>query len=197
VAESQPDVDGHELEVLRAGVRLMALRAFGDAELADEVAQETIVRAFHALRSSRPEQLGPFVAGIARHVITDIIRAKPRDVSLQDLPPESEPHTSGDALSLLCEAGEQTRVRQALEHLTPEDRDLLRLSFVEGLASSEIAKRTGAPPERIRQRRHRALARLREAFDATSAASPTRHGPPDGATVSAIGTPAGKIGSTR
>lgn len=198
VGEIEPDVDGHELEVLRAGVRLMALRAFGDADLADEVAQETIVRAFHALRSSRPEILGPFVAGIARHVITDIIRAKQRDVPLEDLSPESEPQTSGDPLFLLCEAGEHARVRQALELLTKDDRDLLRLSFFEGLSSSEIAKRIGAPPERIRQRRHRALARLREAFDRPSEAAPVRHGLPGGATLdTAVGSTADKVRSSK
>ena len=179
------------MEVLRAGIRLMALRAFGDPDLADEVAQESIVRAFHSLRSSRPERLGPFVAGIARHVIADIIRARPREVPLDHLAPDSVPRTQRDALTTLCDAAEQLRVRQALGLLAPEDRDLLRLVFFDGLSPSEIAQRLGAPPERIRQRKLRALGRLRRAFDEGAESAPLRHASQSGATMKspAIGGP--------
>ena len=191
MVEGPAEIVGAELEVLRAGIRLMALRALGDADLADEVAQEAIVRAFHSLRSSRPGKLGPFVAGIARHVIADIIRARPREVPLDDLAPDSEPRTRSDPLATLCDAAEQQRVRQALGQLSQEDRGLLQLVFFEGLSPSEIAQRLGAPPERIRQRKLRALGRLRLAFDqATDSAGP-RHVGRSGATVSStvVGAP--------
>jgi DNA-directed RNA polymerase specialized sigma24 family protein len=114
----------------------MALRALGNADLADEVAQESIVRAFHALRTSRPERLGPFVAGIARHVIADIIRARPREVPIDSLPMASTPRTQGDPLTLLCDASERARVHEALGQLASEDRDLLRLVYFDGLSPS-------------------------------------------------------------
>ena len=177
------EIDGAELETLRAGVRLMALRALGDAELADEVAQESIVRAFHSLRLSRPERLGPFVAGIARHVIADIIRARPREIRLDDLAPDSEPHTVRDALVMLCDASEQARVHAALGLLATPDRDLLHLVYFDGLSPSEIADRLGAPPERIRQRKLRALARLRRAFDHSPDSAMPRHAGGSGATM--------------
>ena len=185
------DIEGAELEVLRAGIRLMALRALGNADLADEVAQESIVRAFHSLRSSRPENLGPFVAGIARHVIADIIRARPREVPLDALAPDSEPRTERDPLTILCDASEQAQVRQALALLAQEDRDLLRLVFFEGLSPSEIAQRLGAPPERIRQRKLRALGRLRLAFDEGAESARQRHASQPGATMKnpAVGAP--------
>ena len=181
--EEPAEVDGAELETLRSGVRLMALRAFGDSELADEVAQESIVRAFHSLRLSRPQRLGPFVAGIARHVIADVIRTRPREVRLDELAPDSEPHTLRDPLVMLCEASEQARVHAALGLLTAPDRDLLHLVFFEGLSPSEVALRVGAPPDRIRQRKLRALARLRIAFDRSPASTPPCHAGPSGATV--------------
>lgn len=191
MAESPALIEGAELEVLRAGIRLMALRAFGNAELADEVAQETIVRAFHSLRSSRPEKLGPFVAGIARHVIVDIIRARPREIPLEDLAPGSVPRTQHDALTMLCDAAERDQVHQALNLLAPEDRDLLRMVFFEGLSPSEIAQRVSAPPERIRQRKLRALGRLRRAFDEGTESARLRHASPVGATMKSppIGAP--------
>ena len=189
VVESPAEIEGAELEVLRAGVRLMALRAFGDPDLAGEVAQETIVRAFHSLRSSRPEKLGPFVAGIARHIIADIIRARPREVPLDDLAPDSQPRTQQrDALAVLCDASEQARVHRALGLLAQEDRELLRLVFFDGLSPSEIAQRLGAPPERIRQRKLRALARLRRAFDEGAKSTQLRHASQSGATMKSPAT---------
>lgn len=176
------EVDGAELETLRAGVRLMALRALADVELADEVAQESIVRAFHSLRLARPERLGPFVAGIARHVIADIIRARPREIRLDDLAPDFEPHTLRDPLVMLCDASEQARVHEALGLLATPDRDLLHLVYFDGLSPSEIAERLGAPPERIRQRKLRAIARLRLAFRHPADSATPRHAGPSGAT---------------
>ena len=169
------EIEGAELEVLRAGIRLMALRSLGSADLADEVAQETLVRAFHSLRSSRPEKLGPFVAGIARHVIADVIRAKPREVPLDALGSAGEPQTARDALTLLCDAAERARVHEALRTLSTEDRELLHLVFFEDLSPSEIAQRLGAPAERIRQRKLRALGRLRVAFAASTSSTILRH----------------------
>ena len=62
------------VEQLRLGLRIMALRALGDPEAAEEAVQETLVRALEALREGRPrdpEKLGAFVRGIARHVIAE------------------------------------------------------------------------------------------------------------------------------
>lgn len=183
MVESQAEIDGAELEVLRAGIRLMALRALGSGDIADEVAQESIVRAFHALRSTRPERLGPFVAGIARHVIADIIRARPRETRLDDLAGGLEPQTSGDPLAMLCDASEQGRVHHALGLLGAGDRELLRLVYFEGLSLTEIAQRLSAPPERIRQRKLRALARLRVAFGESPGSAQMRHVAQSGATI--------------
>ena len=180
VVERQAAVDGAELDVLRAGVLLMALHALGNIDLAEEVAQETIVRAFHALRTSRPDKLGPFVAGIARHVIADIIRARPREVSLDNLTPDAEAQTQRDPLTALCDEQERTQVHRALGLLSTADRELLRLVFFEELSPSQIAQRLRVPAERIRQRKLRALARLRRAFEQSAA---QRHDRQVGATI--------------
>jgi RNA polymerase sigma-70 factor (ECF subfamily) len=161
----------------------MALRALGNADIAEEVAQESLVRAFHSLRSSRPEKLGPFVAGIARHVIADIIRARSRERPLDDLASNLEPQTVRDQLTILCDASEQARVHDALGLLGPEDRELLRLVYFEGLSPTKIAERFGAPPERIRQRKLRALARLRIAFGESSEPATPRHAGQSAATM--------------
>lgn len=163
---------GMDLELLRAGVRLMALRALGDADAADEVAQETLVRALVALSDVTPDRVGAYVGGIARHVIADVGRARARITSLDAVPATSLHGSAPDALEVLCTASERQRVRHALDQLSADDRELLHLCYFEGHSPAEIAERSDVPAERIRQRKHRALARLREAFDTVA---PPRH----------------------
>jgi RNA polymerase sigma-70 factor (ECF subfamily) len=155
-----------DLELLRSGIRLMALRALGDPDAADEIAQETLARAVEVLRCpNKTTNLGAYVAGIARHVIADHFRAKERLVSIDRVDSETLRADGTDPLTALCYEGELARVRHALGELPDDDRELLRLCYFEGLTPTEVAGRMGVPPERIRQRKLRALQRLRIAFD--------------------------------
>jgi RNA polymerase sigma-70 factor (ECF subfamily) len=158
-------MDPAHLETLRAGVRLMALRGLRDADAADEAAQETLTRALTALAAGRPDdpdRLGAFVAGVARHVIADVHRRSARVLPLDAVPEPMD--TAPNALAIIIRDDERARVRRALDGLVAGDRELLRLCFFEGLEPTEIARRRGEPPERIRKRKERALARLRAAL---------------------------------
>ncbi len=161
--QPQPEV----IERLRAGLQIMALRALGDPEAAEEAVQETLVRALEALRDGRlsdPGKLGAFVRGIARHVITDIHRARQRTAPLRTAPGADPASTANDPLAALVTAEERERVRLALTQLSASDREILRLSFFEGLGPVDIAERLGEPALRVRKRKSRALSRLRQAL---------------------------------
>jgi len=155
-----------ELEQLRAGLKAMALRALGDPDAADEVAQETLARAVEALRQERVREgwsLGAFVRGIARHVIADAFRTRDRTRALDALS-ETADRRAHDALSVLISAQEKERLRQALRRLSAGELEILHLSYMEGLTPAQIAERLDEPPHRIRKRKSRALSRLRRAF---------------------------------
>ena len=155
------------LEHLRPGLELLALRTLGSLDASREAVQETLARAVVALANgqpSDPDKLPAFVAGIARHVIVDAVRAQRRVVPLDTLPGGDHASSAADALSALVSAAERARVRDALSHLSASDRDLLRLCYFEGLSPGEIAERLGEPADRVRKRKSRALERLRHAF---------------------------------
>lgn len=155
------------LEHLRPGLELIALRMLGAVDAAREAVQETLARAVAALANgqpSDPDKLPAFVAGIARHVAVDMLRADRRLVSLDTLPPADHPSNASDVLSALVSTAERTRVRDALSRLATADREVLRLCYFEGLTPAEIAVRFGEPAERVRKRKSRALERLRAAF---------------------------------
>jgi RNA polymerase sigma factor (sigma-70 family) len=153
-----------ELSRLRSGIRIMALHDLRDPDLAEEVAQDTMVRLVQALREGRlqdPASLGAFTRAIARHVIVDTLRARQR---LAAVGATEEPASEEDSLGALVSAEQAARVRVALEQLSTGDREILRLSFFEGLTPQQLAERTGEPSTRVRKRKERALERLRKVF---------------------------------
>jgi RNA polymerase sigma factor (sigma-70 family) len=146
---------------------LLALRAVGDQSAAEEIAQESLARAVAAAERGTLVRRGgtaAFVAGIARHVITDRLRLQGREAPLSAA--DAVPTSEVDPLERLLAADEATQVRAALSALGSADRELLRLSYYEGRTPTEIASLTGEPSERIRKRKSRALERVREFLEA-------------------------------
>ncbi len=191
--ESGPVLDEQELLLLAKGVRLIAMRALGDAEAAGEVVQETIARTVQALAEGRVRDhgaLGGFVRAVARHVVTDELRRYSRVVPLSTaIHPEADGLAAADdrnPLDALVRDEEAAAVRAALGTLSPRDRRVIRLSFVDGLTPAAVAERLREPRARVRKRKSRALERLREALLAArsgheSASRPTSVVKPDSA----------------
>ena len=154
---------------------MVALRAFGAPDLADDVAQEVLARGIAAAQSGRltpDDNVGAYLHGIARHVIADTRRAQGRE---PQVPSSVEPSpVAAVALGELITEEERARVRGALARLSERDRAILRLAFYDDLNSAEIASRLGEPAARIRKRKSRALNRLREAFMAARHTSDVR-----------------------
>jgi len=153
-------VNPADLSKLVPRLRAMALYALGDEATAQDVAQEAITRALaraHELRD--PEKAAAFVLGIARHIITDHIRARRRiEVDVDNFEIE-ESHP--DALALLLADEQRAQLRNALTELSADDREVLRLSYDEGLGPADIAARLNQPYTAVRKRKSRALERLR------------------------------------
>ena len=59
---------------------------------------------------------------------------------------------------------EAWQVRLALDQLPAEERQVVRLSWFDGLAHPEIADRLGVPVGTVKSRSHRAHRRLAELF---------------------------------
>jgi RNA polymerase sigma-70 factor, ECF subfamily len=156
-----------DLESLRPGLQLLAIRALKTSDAADEAVQETLARAVTALSNGQladPAKLAAFVAGIARHVIADALRARGRVISIDSASAAGHLSSDPDTLGALVSADERARVRTVLAGLPAADRELLRLCYFEGLTPGEIAGHLGEPAERVRKRKSRALERLRRAF---------------------------------
>ncbi|MCL7972505.1 MAG: sigma-70 family RNA polymerase sigma factor, partial [marine benthic group bacterium] len=156
-----------ETSGLVESVRIIALRRLADPHLAEDVAQETLVRALEALDRGRLEDLSrlpAYVRAIARNVIADHYRSTRGAISLGSAPQLELSRDSGNPLRDLLTEEDRRQVRVALGCLSQGDREILRQCYFEGLSPKTIAERNGEPAPRVWKRKSRALARLRTAF---------------------------------
>lgn len=146
-------------------IRLFAARRLGEAEGAEDVAQETLRRVVEALRAERiehPPALAAFAFQTARYVCLQLHRSKAREhraLERVSADPATHGHPS-DALTALIAEERRTAVRAALGGLDRGDCELLRLAYYDQLSVDEIAARLRSTPGAVRVRKHRALRRL-------------------------------------
>lgn len=140
----------------------VALSVLGSRELAADCVQQAFVQAWRAAGSFDEERaLGPWLHAITRRAAIDLYRREARHRTVDgDRAPE--PSTEPVAIERTWETWE---VRRALDQLPDDEREVIRLSHLEGLTHTEIAARTGVPVGTVKSRSHRAHQRLVELLD--------------------------------
>jgi RNA polymerase sigma-70 factor (ECF subfamily) len=164
------DTRAFEVLVLRYQARIVnyASAMVRDAGAAEDVAQETFVRAWRGMGRFRGESsfktwLYRIATNVARtHLDRHGRQARIADRSLDD---EAEPLQAGDVPSPAPDAETSLVRREAIDRALSELPDELRLALVlrdvEGLDYKEIAGVTGAPIGTVESRIFRARRRLR------------------------------------
>jgi RNA polymerase sigma factor (sigma-70 family) len=139
----------------------VAHRVLGERELAEEATQQTFVQAWRAANSFDPSrQLGPWLATIARRVAIDVHRREARRAhgSLDDVAPG---HPAVITLPDTAESAyDAWEVRRALADLPADEREVVRLQYLDGLSQSETAARLGIPLGTVKSRSLRAYRKL-------------------------------------
>lgn len=137
----------------------------GDEQTAQDLTAEVFGRFLQALRSGRgPDQhLKSWLYRVAHNLIVDELRRRTHrnHQSLDDAPAEvlHDGEQSPDERAWTAIAGAQ--VREALAELSPDQRQIVILKFLEGLDNSEIAEITGKTVGAVKALQHRALESLR------------------------------------
>ena len=143
------------VESYRPRLQLVATRMLGDADEAQDLVQEALLRGYLGLSQLRDaERFGAWLVGIAMNLARMTLRRRAAYeralVRVAAVPAEEEDR---DTLAV---------VREAVELLPPRERDAVVLHYVDGLACEEIAEVLDSSPGAVRVRLHRARARLRE-----------------------------------
>lgn len=127
-----------------ADVYRFAHRILGDADAAEDAAQETFVRLHRSLASVDPARaLRPLVLTIAKNVAVDALRARAkRPKNVPEVEATAPPKARGASAVEKDAADEERRacVRAALDALAPEHRTILILRHVDGLKLEAIAE---------------------------------------------------------
>lgn len=151
----------------------VAYRVLGDAGLAQDATQQTFVQAWRASAGyDSTRALAPWLATIAQRVAIDVYRRERRYRGHQDL------DVVDPALVTLPPSAEQIsdvwEVRRALQQLTQDERELIRLQHYGQLTHTEIARQLSIPIGTVKSRSHRAHRRLAGLLTHLRAHSPDR-----------------------
>lgn len=155
--------DAFRLLVRRYGdvLHAHALRMVGSQDVAADLVQQAFVQGYRKLSSCRePARVGAWLFRILANRCRDHVRSpRRRDVPLQVLP--DLPSVRGDPADAAASAEVRSRVRAALDRLTPEQREAFVLKHVEGLSYEEIAAAMSLSVASLKMRVHRARESLR------------------------------------
>jgi RNA polymerase sigma factor (sigma-70 family) len=172
------DLDGSFEELVLAHQRLvygLALRVVANQADAEEVAQDTFVRAYHALAGYEAERvaamrLRPWLAQIALNLARNRRRRRPPPTRpLEDgdggLPMVAAP-AAGQPDQLAERRQEREQLAELLAGLPRGWREAVVLRHVEGLAYAEVAEVLGRPVGTVKTHVHRGVRQLRATLEA-------------------------------
>ena len=137
------------------GLYRYAMRLVGDEDLAEDCVSETFNRFLKTVKAGKgPEHhLQAYLYRVAHNWITDHYRCQP---SLP-LNPDFMSDPADDPSRAFAEKAEEERVRNALRLLTPEQRQVIVLKYLENWRNQEVAEAVNKPVGAVKALEHRAL----------------------------------------
>lgn len=153
----------------------LVLRMVRDRQLAEDLAQETFIKALNAIASYKPEyKFSSWIFKIANNAAIDQLRRREVDTLSIDGAPNATSADDIEATALqVGDKGETplaelearelgTHIERAIAQLRPEYRSCIMLRHVEGLAYEEIAQLLDLPLGTVKTYIHRARHELRD-----------------------------------
>ena len=162
----RPLVERHSQPIFR-----VAYRMTGNQHDADDVVQETFLRAYRTLdRFEERSNFSTWLHRIAVNCSLDLLRARGRHDRHYGGDPEEAEMTGAaksDALQdrLLLSSELQTHVSKAMERLTGNERTAFVLRHFEGMPVEEIGRTLGIQVNAAKHTIFRAVRKLRESLE--------------------------------
>lgn len=145
----------------------------GDLRRAEDVVQETLLRAWRHADALAPETARPWLFRVARNLVLDGHRAagrRPREVSVEEVVLQGQGgRHDGDEIERVLLAWQ---VADALNALTPAHREVIVELYFRDRSVTETADRLQIPTGTVRSRAYYALRALRLALEERGVTSP-------------------------
>lgn len=134
-----------------------------DREVACDVTSEAFLRAarYFARYNRETAKFSTWVISIARNCVVDYYRKHKDHASIDDVP-MAVLATDADQVERVHDADLASRL---LAVLADEDREIVRMKYLEGWGNSEIARELGMNPSTVSTRIQRALSKMRDALE--------------------------------
>lgn len=163
IASFEALVDEYERKLLR-----FAWRTLGDRQDAEDVVQDTLVKAWRSLDAlAEPAAFGTWIYRMTSNRCTDVLRRRTSRPSDASDPEDLGHHVDGSA-----SVERSVEARTALEHfseilqtLSSEQRVTWVLHQMEGLSYAEVAETLGISEGSVRGRIHRARTAIAEGME--------------------------------
>lgn len=138
-----------------------AFMQMGDVQAAEDLASDVMLKMIEKIETYKFKGLpfGAWVFRIARNRLIDLHRRRKRrgEVDLS----ETIATAVANPQVLAERALERGQIQVALKHLTPEQRQVIVLKFIEGFDNRSVGKIMGRSEGAIKSLQHRALGALR------------------------------------
>lgn len=143
-------------------VKGMLMKSGAPSELAEEVAQETLLAVWRkaALFDPAKASAGTWIATIARNLRIDIARRETRSrlAQVYDILDEEQPEQPD---ATMAGAERDARVRAAMTELSADQYRVVELAFLEGFTHQDVAQRLAIPLGTVKSRLRLALSHMR------------------------------------
>jgi RNA polymerase sigma-70 factor, ECF subfamily len=133
----------------------------GEKDDAEDIAGEVFLKALKSLDSyqERGVPMQAWLFKIAHNMVVDYLRKKSkfkiRDIESDVLPVEEDP------VDIAENQIEMEKVKQAMQNLSPDQRQIISLRFMGGLASKEVATIMNKTDGAVREMQRAAIEKLR------------------------------------
>jgi RNA polymerase sigma-70 factor, ECF subfamily len=154
----EPLMQAHQEAVFR-----FAYLFLGDPDEADDIAQETLLRAWNHLKGfdlTRP--LRPWLLGICANLARNKKRSAGRYLAALTRAFRFDPHIASETEEHIVKNLDGNQLWKAVQTLKPDDQQVIYLRFFLDLSTAEAAQTLDVAEGTIKSRLNRALGRLRE-----------------------------------
>lgn len=160
VAAGDDEALGELYDLFERPLFSLGVRWLRDADLAEELVQEVIVRVWKGAGTFDPVkgQASSWIFGVARNCATDLLRAKARRPVPTETIQSDKEGWDEDA------AWRGWQIAQALSSLPAEQQQVVELAFINQCTHAEIARSLDVPLGTVKTRMYAGLKKLRNAL---------------------------------
>lgn len=160
IAADDRDAFGQLVIVYEAGLRRFILNlTMGDAALTDDIAQETFLKAYLAIRSFKG--IASFKTWLYRIAYNEFITFKRRYVETNDIE-DTAPVIGSDTVA---QSDAKMDLQVCLNALNDSERTIVHLFYIEDLPIKKVCEITGYPEGTVKSYLSRARTKMAEALN--------------------------------